>query len=186
MGQLRELTRGDFGFEAREKTVEAVAGALHIADTDANLLLNACSTLYQLGQDQRNRSELVVELKEMSDELGWGVDFANREEPLSALFELNEDFDRDRKRRRTVERVMPVLDLMLMEVDFRLVTDEDDQPLGFVPVVLARFGFDEAISGQDAVWFQIPESVLDEMTSVVAGIRDQIETAKLDIGDKLY
>ena len=87
---------------------------------------------------------------------------------------------------RNVERsALPILNKARFYVDLRTTELPDTQELRLVPVVVARFEFDEAISGNDSVTFQLTASSIKKFKSdledALATLRRSVELVGYDL-----
>ena len=174
------------GFEPTDQIIRGLHEALGISEKDIGNALAVCSFLYDGLREAEDPEGLVRELGDIAPGLGI-ADLPSKRDALRHVFRRNEAYDRRTIRRRTAESVLPVLESVWLCCDLRAVPSEPTAHAPrYVPVIMARLGFDEPIAGQEAIFFQMTEEALAKLTSDVQRTREFIEKIKLDLRDKLY
>lgn len=103
-------------------------------------------------------------------------------EALEDLLQRKPEADRAVSYETTQRSFFPVLEYSKFTVDMR-VSDEDEDAM--VPVVLARFEFDESIQVGDAISFQLTDASFEVLESEIERIRELRRKVESVFEDKI-
>ena len=184
--RLRDVTEAEKEVSVTDALVARAQDALQVAEKEAVEIIYGFSFLYARAPTEEETQALLADLKKVATDLGIQMVTA-KEDALGRLFVRIPDYDRGIVRKRALEGVMPVLEDWVLYCELRVIAEDQGTEIeGYVPVVVARFEFDEPIAGQGAIVFQITEETLKRLDADVKRIGAVLERVRLDQGDNLY
>ncbi len=187
LAALTNLTRK--GFTVSDSDLEQQVG---LKEPEATLVLAALRTIYRSRREsgfsgEQSLSEIESLFKSAVDQLPVvEIDDQEREELLK-LFAPRPEFDRDNQRQAVQSAPLPVLEDSSFYVDLRAIEEDSSQRGGirFVPVVLARFFFDEPVPG-NLTAFQLTAEGLEELKKSVEKAGRLLKAVEKQSSEWLY
>lgn len=174
---LKAITSAGFAVEP------GVADQFGLTATDFELMALALRTIYWTARREEGGQNATIEElqglhalnKDVLEEPSW--------EGLTSLLDPRPEVDADDRYESIQRSVFPVLEEASFTLDLRVPNDPEDDEL--VPVVLARFAFDEPPQAGESISFQLTDASLDALESDLARIRELREKVLKVIGRKM-
>jgi hypothetical protein len=162
VSRLIEATSAGFDVE------DALAPELGLSPSELPLAASALSFLYRTARNSPGGAESVVDqllrLIEGDPDVALGLDMPRVRTDLGRLLMPRPIVDRRARYDSTQRSVLPFLESASLTVDLRIVRESAaGEPLKFVPVIVARFTFDENVQTGDTVVFQLPDESVSEL-----------------------
>lgn len=188
MRQFRSLLEQQEDVSYNDSLVTRAADALSVKIGTVSEIVRVYDFLYQRASSVEDFRALANDLAQLAEEQGLSTD--GKAEALQTLVAPIPVVDRANVIRGTLQSLMPILQGWSFHCELRAVSDPVGNLKGYIPVVAARFDFDEPIAGQAGIAFQIPDEALASLAGEISRIQlllSQVKDreAKQPFGEKV-